>query len=210
MIEIMIVDDHPVVRRGLREILNGERDIRVTAEADTAEEALSLARDRHFDAVVLDLILPNRSGFDLLQDLHHEYPEIPVLIMSVHPEEQFAARVLKAGASGYLMKDSAPEELVRAVRKIHAGGHYISLSFAEKLARDLGEGIDHPPHEKLSHREFQILQMIARGRTIKGIAETLYISEKTVSTYRHRILQKLNFQTNAEIITYALREGLLQ
>jgi len=209
MIEVMIVDDHPVVRMGLREILNGERDIRVTAEAETAEEVLPLARTRHFDAVVLDLILPCRSGFDLLQDLHYEFPALPVLIMSVHPEEQFAARVLKAGASGYLMKDSAPEELVRAIRRIHKGGRYISLSFAEQLARNIG-GADHPPHEKLSNREFQILLMIAKGQTIKGIAESLHISEKTVSTYRCRILMKLNLNANAELATYTLREGLIQ
>jgi two-component system invasion response regulator UvrY len=209
MIRIIIVDDHPVVRRGLKQILQEEPDVRVVGEAESAVEALKIIRTIDCDAVVLDISLPGASGVEILKQLKYEYKELPVLILSVHPEEQYAARVMKAGASGYLTKESAPEELVKAIRKIISGGKYISSSLAERLSTDI-DASGKPRHEKLSDREFEIMRMIAQGKAIKKIAEELYLSEKTVSTYRTRLLEKMNMTTNAEIISYALKNKLIE
>jgi two-component system invasion response regulator UvrY len=208
MIKVIIVDDHPVVRRGLKQIIEDEPDMEVAGEAKNAGECFSLVRKTDCTLVLLDITLPDRSGFDVLKQLKYEYPGIPVLILSVHPEDQYGLRLIKAGASGYLMKEGAPEELVKAIRKVHAGGKYVSASLAEKLVSHLG-AFDKPPHENLSDREFQILCLIAGGKSLKGIADELCISEKTVSTYRARILEKMKMSTNADLTRYALDHHLV-
>ena len=209
MIRIIIVDDHPVVRRGLKQILQEQSDVKVVGEAENAQEAFKIIRTIDCDAVVLDISLPGANGVEILKQLKYEYKKLPVLILSMHPEEQYAVRVMKAGASGYLTKESAPEELVKAIRKIISGGKYISSSLAERLITDI-DASGKPRHEKLSDREFEIMRMIARGKAIKKIAEELYLSEKTVSTYRTRLLEKMNMTTNAEIISYALKNKLIE
>jgi two-component system, NarL family, invasion response regulator UvrY len=209
MIRIIIVDDHPVVRRGLKQILNGEPDVKVVGEAENAQEAFEIIRTIDCDAVILDISLPGTNGVEILKQLKHEYKELPVLILSVHPEEQYAVRVMRAGASGYLTKESAPDELVRAIRKIISGGKYISSSLAERLITDI-DASGKPRHEKLSDREFEIMRMIAQGKPIKTIGEELCLSEKTVSTYRTRLLEKMNMHTNAEIVNYALKNKLIE
>jgi two-component system, NarL family, invasion response regulator UvrY len=208
MIRVITVDDHPVVRRGLKQMIAAEQDIQVVGEADNALEAIRVIRETACDAVVLDISLPDASGLKVLGQLQSEHPALPVLIMSMHQEEQYAMRVLRAGASGYLMKDSIPEELIKAIRKIVSGGKYISPSLAEKLASELASP-ETPPHEKLSDREFQILCSIASGMPLKEIGEALCISGKTVSSYRARILEKMGMITNADLIRYALEHRLV-
>jgi DNA-binding NarL/FixJ family response regulator len=208
MINIIIVDDHPIVRRGLKQILLEEPDMKVVGEAGSARAAFTIIRATDCDAVILDISLPGASGVEILKQLKYEYKNLPVLILSVHSEEQYALRVMKAGASGYMKKDSAPEELVKAIRKIISGGKYISSAFAEILFADMKTS-GKPLHEKLSDREFQIMRMIAQGKAIKTIGEELCLSEKTVSTYRTRLLEKMNMHTNAEIISYALNNKLI-
>lgn len=208
MIKIAIVDDHPVVRRGLAEIINRETDMEVTWEAGNARDAINLIRKRGCDIVVLDISLPGMSGIDLLKQLKREQKKLPVLILSVHPEEQYAMRLLKAGASGYLTKERTPEELVRAIRKVASGGKYVTESLAERIIAHLNT-LEKPHHEKLSDREVDVMLMIASGMTTKEIAEKLCISTKTVSTYRSRILEKMGMNTNADIINYALKNKLI-
>jgi len=208
MIKVIIVDDHPVVRRGLKQILQEEPDVKVVGEAESAQEAFKIIRTIDCDAVILDISLPGASGVEILKQLKYEYQELPVLILSVHPEEQYAVRVMKAGASGYLTKESAPEELVKAIRKIISGGKYISSSLAERLIMDI-DASGKPHHEKLSDREFEIMRMIASGKAIKKIAEELYLSEKTVSTYRSRIMEKMKMSTNSDLTRYALENHLV-
>ena len=207
MIKIIIVDDHPVVRRGLRQILLEQPDMEVVDEAENAQEAFKIIHTTDCDVVILDISLPGASGVEILKQLKYEYMKLPVLILSMHPEEQYALRVMKAGASGYLKKDSAPVELAKAIRKIISGGKYVSSSLAEILIADM-ETSDRPLHEKLSDREFQIMRMIASGKAIKTIAEELCLSEKTVSTYRTRLLEKMHMNANSEIIGYALNNKL--
>jgi len=208
MIKIIIVDDHPVVRRGLAKIIDEEPDMKVVGEAENALTAFQIIRRTGCDVVVLDIALPGMSGLDAMKQLKHEYEKLPVLILSVYPEEQYAVRVIKAGASGYLTKDSAPEELVKALRRVVSGRKYISASLAERLADDL-ETSDKPPHENLSDREYQILCMIAKGESLKGIADELCISEKTVSTYRGRVLEKMKMSANADLTRYAIDHHLV-
>jgi DNA-binding NarL/FixJ family response regulator len=208
MIKVIIVDDHPVVRRGLKQIIEDEPDMEVAGEAKNAGECFSLVRKTYCTLVLLDITLPDRNGFDVLKQLKYEHPNIPILILSVHPEEQYGLRFIKAGASGYLMKEGAPEELVKAIRKVNAGGKYVSASLAEKLVSHLG-ALSKPPHENLSNREFQILCLIAEGKTPKGIADELCISEKTVSTYCSRILEKMEISTNSGLTRYALENHLV-
>lgn len=206
---ILIADDHAVVRRGLKETL-GEAFSRATfGEAKTAEEALQHARRQDWDVVILDISMPGKSGLDILEDLHRLRPKLPVLLLSIHPEEQYARRALKFGAAGYLTKDSVPEELKEAVRRVQGGGRYVSAALAEKLAFDLRRGADTPIHELLSGREFQVLRMIASGRTVKQIADEISLSVKTVSTYRARILEKTGMKTTSELIRYALQTHLV-
>jgi DNA-binding NarL/FixJ family response regulator len=208
MIKVIIVDDHPVVRRGLKQIIEDEPDMEVAGEAINAGECFSLVRKMDGTLVLLDITLPDRNGFDVLKQLKYEHPNLPILILSVHPEDQYGLRFIKAGASGYLMKEGAPEELVKAIRKVNAGGKYVSASLAEKLVSHLG-ALDKPPHENLSDREFQILCMIAQGKSLKNIAGELCVGEKTVSTYRSRIMEKMKICTNSGLTRYALENKLI-
>lgn len=208
MIRVITVDDHAVVRRGLKQIIEEESDMKVVNEAGNGRYAISVIRQTACDVVILDISLPGLGGIEVLRHIRHEYPNLPVLIMSMHEEKQYAFRVIKAGASGYLMKDSIPEELINAIRRIIAGGKYISPSFSEALIQEQ-ELSETPLHEKLSDREFQIMCMIARGKALKDIGEVLFISGKTVSTYRTRILEKMKMKTNAEIVSYALKHELI-
>jgi two-component system invasion response regulator UvrY len=206
---ILIADDHAVFRRGLTETL-GEAFSRVTfGEAKTAQETLEYVRRQDWDVVILDISMPGKSGLDILDDLHRLRPKLPVLLLSMHPEGQYARRALKSGAAGYLTKESVPEELKEAVRRVRAGGRYVSAALAEKLAFDLRREADTPVHELLSDREFQVLRMIASGRTVKQIADEIALSVKTVSTYRARILLKTGMKTTAELIRYALQSQLV-
>lgn len=209
MSRVLIVDDHAVVRRGLREILADERGVEVSEAADT-HTALGLVRGQTWSLLVLDIDLPGRGGLELLKDVRRERPRLPVLILSVYPEEQFALRTLRAGASGFLSKDSAPEDLVKAVRKILRGGKYFSERVVDRLLGDPGgSGSAANPHELLSDREFQILCLFGRGRTVKEVAGELALSPPTVSTYRSRILEKMRMRTTAELVRYAVQNRLV-
>jgi two-component system invasion response regulator UvrY len=209
MIRILIADDHPVVRAGLKQILADAPDIKITGEAADGHEVLARVREGDFDVILLDLTIPGITGIDVLKQVKSEKPALPVLILSVHPEDHYAVRVLRAGAAGYLTKASAPEQLVQAVRKVYQGGKYVSAALAEKLAEELEAGWAHLPHESLSDREYQVLCMIASGKTMTEIAEALALSVKTVSTYRARILEKMRMQTNAELTSYAVKNNLV-
>jgi DNA-binding NarL/FixJ family response regulator len=210
MIKVLIADDHPIVRQGLRQILSETADIVLAGEAVNGQEALNQVRAEKWDVLVLDITMPDRSGFDILKELKYEQPHLPVLVLSIHSEEQLAVRVLKAGASGYLTKENAPAELVKAIRKVVSGGKYISPDLAETLAFGLDVASGRPRHETLSDREFQVLQLIASGKTLTEMAEALMLSSKTVSTYRARLLEKMNLKTNAELIRYAIENGLIE
>jgi two-component system, NarL family, invasion response regulator UvrY len=210
MLKLLIVDDHEVVRRGVKTIFDEESGTMVFGEASTAPEALKRISEQDWDIVILDLGLPGRSGLDLLRELKHLRPRLPVLILSMHSEEQYARRALKAGASGYITKDSPRTELVRAVKRVVEGGKYVSATLAEQLAVDLQSGTDRPPHEKLSDREFEILCLIASGKTVGEIADMVSLSDKTISTYRARVLEKMNMKTNAELTHYAISNKLVE
>jgi len=210
MIRVLIADDHAVVRQGLRQILTETSDMSVAGEAANGLEALERARAADYDVLVLDITMPGRSGFDILKELRAEQPKLPVLILSMHAEEQIAVRLLKAGAAGYLNKESAPDELVKAIRKVVSGGRYVSPALAEKLAFEIDSDSDRLLHDSLSDREFQVLRLLASGQTVKEIAAELLLSVKTISTYRARILAKLNFSTNAELIHYAIQNQLIE
>jgi DNA-binding NarL/FixJ family response regulator len=209
MIRVLIADDHAVVRQGLKQILGGTPEMLVAGEATNGQEVLDKVRAETWDVVVLDISMPDRSGLDVLKQLRSERPKLPVLVLSMHSEDQYAVRVLKAGASGYLTKDSAPDELVKAIRKVVSGGRYVSSFLAEKLAFEIGTDSSRLPHETLSDREFQVLRGIAAGKSVTEIAAELYLSPKTVSTYRARLLQKMNLTTNAELIHYAMQNHLI-
>lgn len=208
MIRILIADDHAVVRQGLKQIISEQSDMSVLGEADNANELMELMRRQTCDMVVLDMSMPGKSGLDALKDIHAEHARMPVLILSMLPEEQFARRALKAGAAGYMTKESAPEDLVKAIRKIYSGGKYISQTLAEQLATELDVSTDRPLHEKLSDREFQVLLKLASGKSITKIADELALSAKTVTTYRARILYKMNMRSNAELVKYVLEHHL--
>ncbi len=210
MIKILIADDHPVVRKGLKEIIEETPDMMVGDEASNGQETLEKVRKSDFDIVLLDISMPGRSGLDILKELKSEKPELSVLILSIHPEEQYAVRVLRAGASGYLTKESAPEELIAAIKKASIGRKYVSSSLAEKLALYLETDAERPLHETLSDREYQVMRMIASGKTGKEIGEELFLSVKTISTYRSRILEKMGMKSNAELTHYALKHGLVE
>lgn len=207
---ILIADDHVVVRRGLKDILSEDLKLAAFGEAQNAPEVFELLDQKDWDVVVLDISMPGRGGLDVLKELRVRYPRIPVLVLSMHPEEQYAVRVLKAGASGYMTKESAAEELVGAIVKVVSGRKYISSALAEKLAFDLETGVEKPPHETLSDREYQVMRMIASGKTVTGISQELSLSVKTISTYRGRILEKMRMNTNAELTHYAIRNELVE
>ena len=210
MLKILIADDHPIVRQGLKQILSEEPDMGTFGEAQNCQEVLELVRKQDWDIVVLDITMPGRGGLDVLKELKHEHPKLPVLMLSVHSEDQYAVRALKAHASGYLTKDSAPEELLNAIRKILRGGKYVSPPLAEKLAFDLETETEKPLHETLSDREYQVMLMIASGKTVSQIAVELSLSVKTIDTYRTRILEKMKMKTNAELMHYVIKNKLVE
>ena len=209
MINVVVVDDHAVVREGLKRIVSESGGMTVSGEASDGHEAIRVIKNQPCDVVLLDITMPNKSGLDVLKELHAASPRLPVLVLSMHPEDQYAVRVLRAGASGYVTKDSAPAKLVQAIRKVVRGGKYVSPSLAEKLVYDLGTDTAKPVHEILSDREYQVLCMIASGKTVTEVAQELALSVKTISTYRVRLLEKLNMKNNAELTRYAIKEGLV-
>ena len=210
MLRILIADDHALVRKGLKQILLEEYPSAIIEEVNDGEGVIKKSISNEWDIIISDLSMPGRSGLDVLKQVKQNFPKLPVLILSIHPEEQYAIRVLKAGAAGYLSKDAATEELVEAVQRVLQGRKYISPSIAEKIAEDLGQdSSDKAPHEFLSDREFEIFKLIASGKSISEIAEKLSLSATTVSTYRARILIKMNMKTNAELIRYALENKLI-
>jgi len=209
VIRVLIADDHAILRRGLREILMRELEGVVCGEAENAQQVLAQVQSQNWDLAIVDITMPGRSGLDVLRDMQQIRPGLPVLVLSMHPEDQYGKRVLKAGASGYMNKESAPEELIKAIRKVLAGGRYVSPALAEKLAVEWGTNAGQPLHENLSDREFEVLRMMALGKTTSQIAAELHLSVTTVSTYRARILDKMNMTTTAELMRYALRNGLV-
>jgi len=209
MIKILIADDHAIVRKGLKQIVAETADIIVSDEASTGQEALEKVRCNEYDVVVLDISMPGRDGVDILKQIKKEKPDLPVLVLTMHPEEQYAVRVLNAGGAGYLTKESAPDELITALRRVSAKRRYISPSLAEHLAFKLERNADRPLHETLSDREYQVMCRIASGKSVKEIAGALSLSVKTVSTYRTRILEKMRMANNAELIRYAIKHGLV-
>lgn len=206
---ILITDDHAVVRQGLKLILADHFKRAVFGEAQNAQEALDRIWKEKWDVVILDITMPGRSGLEVLKEIKRSRPKLPVLVLSMHPEDQFAVRMLKTGAAGYLTKESAGEELVGAINKVMAGGRYISPSLAERMASYLDIDVHKAPHERLSDREFLILRMIASGKSVGQIAKELSLSVSTVSTYRARILEKTDMKNNAELTSYAVQRGLV-
>jgi two-component system, NarL family, invasion response regulator UvrY len=209
VIRVLIADDHAILRRGLREILMRELEGVVCGEAENVQQFLAQVQNQNWDLAIVDITMPGRSGLDVLRDLQGVQPGLPVLVLSMHPEDQYGKRVLKAGAAGYMNKESAPEELIKAIRKVLAGGRYVSPALAEKLAVEWGTNGVRPLHESLSDRAFEVLRMIALGKTISQIAVELHLSATTISTYRARILEKMNMTTTAELMRYALRNGVV-
>ena len=207
---VLIADDHPVVRSGLRQVLDAAQDLTVAGEAKDGNDVVALAGRVAWDVAVIDYNMPGKAGVELVKELRHRFPGRPVLVLSMYPEDRYALRLLRAGAAGYLNKESAPEELVGALRKVAAGGRYVSAALGEKLALAMSGGGEAPPHEKLSDREYQIMWLLASGKTVGDIARQLFLSPNTVSTYRTRILRKINVRNNAELMRYAIRHQLVE
>ncbi|MCK4533955.1 MAG: response regulator transcription factor [Syntrophobacterales bacterium] len=207
-INILIADDHPIVREGLKQIISETSDMTVADEAGNGQEALDLVRKKEYDLLLLDISMPGRNGLEILKELKSEFPKLPVLILSIYPEEQYAVRAFRAGASGYLTKASAPNELISAIKKIVNGGRYVSESLAEKLTYYLDEDSSRPPHDLLTDREYQVMLMLGSGKTVKEIAEELFLSVKTISTYRTHILEKMKMKNNAEVTLYVVKNKL--
>jgi len=210
MKRILIIDDHAVVRDGVKKIFDEQPDEVLFGEASNKVEALQLARAQNWDLAVLDLSLGDESGLEVLKELKEFRPRLPVLILSMHSEEQYARRAFKSGASGYITKDNSRAELAKAVKHILAGGRYVTAALAERLVFDLGRGSDRPPHETLSDREFEVMRLIGSGKTVTEIAELLSLSDKTISTYRARLLEKMRMRTNAEVTRYAIQNKLVE
>jgi two-component system invasion response regulator UvrY len=210
MIRILIADDHRIVREGLKQILAENPDMIVADEASNGQEVIGKIWENDYDVVLLDISMPGRSGLDILKQLKTERPKLSVLVLSMYSEEQYAMRALRAGASGYMTKESAPDELIEAIRKVSTGRKYISPTVAEKLAFSLEASDERPPHENLSDREYQVMCMIASGKTIKAIADELSLSVKTISTYRTRILEKMKMKNNAELTHYSIQNRLVE
>jgi DNA-binding NarL/FixJ family response regulator len=209
MIQILIADDHTIVREGLKQIVADIQDIVVADEASSGHEVLDKALKNDYDVIVLDIIMPGISGLDVLKQLKTYKPELPVLVLSMYPEQQFAVRFIRAGAAGYLTKESASEELIEAIRTVSSGKKYITGTLAERLASELETGQQRQLHEKLSDREYQVMRMIASGRTVKQIAAELFLSEHTVRTYRSRILEKMRMKIDTELTQYAIKNNLI-
>lgn len=210
IIRILIVDDHAIVREGLKQILSDDENLVVQGEAETAAEAIRLTREKEFDLVLLDISLPDRNGLELLEALKKSHPKLSVLMLSMYRETQYAVRAIKSGASGYLNKQSAPDQLVSAIKQVVTGRKYITPSVAEALALEISVGKDSLPHESLSNREFQTLCLLASGKPVSAIANKLSLSVKTVSMYRTRLLEKMHLKNNAELTHYAIRHGLVE
>jgi len=208
VIKIIIADDHPIVRKGIKQLIDETPDLTVVDEARDGREVLEKIFKQPIDVLLLDISLPVISGFEIIKEIKNKQPQFKILVLSMHPEEQYAVRVLKAGASGYLTKESAPDELINALRKVARGGKYITTSLAEKLAFDLEKDNDQPRHELLSDREYQVLLLLGKGKTVGQIAKDLFLSVKTISTYRSRILEKMGMRSNAEIIRYVVENKL--
>ena len=209
MIKILIADDHSIVREGLKQIVAESPEMAVRGEAVNGQQVLELVHKTDYDLILLDIAMPGRGGIDTLKQLKIEKPEIPVLILSMYPEDQYAVRAIKAGAAGYLTKESAPEELIGAIKKVAQGGKYVSTDLAEKLVENLGKNTEKPDHTMLSDREYQVMIMIATGKTVKEIADELSLSVKTISTNRARALKKMGMKNNAEFAYYAIKQGLV-
>ncbi len=209
MIKILIADDHPIVRKGLKEIIEETPGMKVVDEASNGQEVLEKVFKKDINVVLLDISMPGRSGLDILRDMKRLKPKLAVLVLSMHPEEQYAVQALKEGASGYLTKESAPDELLTALRKVSSGGKYVSSSLAEKLAYALEKDGEKPPHETLSVREYEVMRLIASGKTVTEIARELFLSPKTISTYRARIMEKMRMKNNAQLVRYAIKNRLV-
>jgi two-component system invasion response regulator UvrY len=209
MIKMLIADDHAIIRQGMKQILADTRDIVVAGEASCGKEALNLASKKNYDMVVLDITLPDGNGLDILKELKSIKPKLKVMIFSVHPEDQYAVRALRAGASGYLTKDSLPDELIAAIRMVALDRKYVSSSLVEKLASGLETGVERPLHHALSDREYDVMHMIASGKRLTEIADELFLSVKTISTYRSRILLKMRMKNDMELIRYSLENRLI-
>jgi two-component system, NarL family, invasion response regulator UvrY len=211
MINVLVVDDHTLIRKGMRQILDDTSDMRVTGEAETGIQALKMVRDNKYDMVLLDITLPDRHGMDVLRQLRTEFPTLPILILSMHPEDQYAMRSIRAGAAGYLNKQSAPSQLVTAIRQVASGRKYISNTLAEQLANELTRGNQQREisHKILSNREYQTLCLMASGKSLSEMAEIMSLSAKTVSVYRARMLEKMKLKNNAEAVRYALNNHLI-
>lgn len=209
MTKVLIADDHAVVRKGFAQIISETMDLEVTAEAESGDEVLDLVRDSELDVVVLDLNMPGKSGFETLKQLQAQHPDLPILVLSVHGEDQYAVRVLRAGASGYLPKESAPDDLVEAVRRVAEGRKYMSPAVAESLLDRMDADTEGPLHESLSDREFQVMRLLASGKRVSDIADMLSLSVKTISTYRSRVLDKMDMDSNADLTRYAIEHELI-
>jgi two-component system, NarL family, invasion response regulator UvrY len=209
MITLLLADDHQLFREGLKQIFKHEPDLSVVAEASSGPEVLTALRNTSCDLVLLDISMPGQSGWDALAEIRNEWPGQKVLILSMHPEDQYAVRMLKAGAAGYIGKEAAPEELIGAIRRVAAGGRYVSTALGEKLAFTIDHDARTSPHETLSNREFQVMLRLAAGKTLKEIADEMSLSEKTITTYRARILEKLDVRNNVELTRYAIANRLI-
>jgi two-component system, NarL family, invasion response regulator UvrY len=208
MIRVLLADDHAIVRDGVKRLLHGTSDIRVTAEASSGDEVMDLVAAGGIDLVVLDVSMPGKGFLEILRDLRERHPRIRAIVLSAHAEEEYAERALKAGATGYVMKERTPDELLEAIRRASRGLRYVSESLAQHLVASLSGDRERPAHGQLSDREFEVLQLLGRGRSVKEIAARLALSPKTVSTYRERILQKLDLKTTADLIRYAIQQGI--
>jgi len=209
MPKVLIADDHPIVRTGLKQIIAEEPDIKIIGEASDGNEVLEFLRKEPCDLVLLDLAMPKRSGLEIISEIRQIRPNTAILVLSIYPEDQYAVRALRAGASGYLTKASAPNELIKAMRKVLSGGKYISMSLAEILASEIDQHTQQQPHERLSDREYQVMLMLAAGKTVTEVSRELNLSVKTISTYRARILEKMNMKNNAQMTFYAVENHLL-
>lgn len=207
---LLIADDHALIRQGIRKLLDAERDLQIVAEATNAAEALDLLSRTKVDLVIMDINMPGQSGIEVLQEIRRRFPKVKVLMLSMHPEETVAVRAMKAGAAGYISKDAPPEELLKAIRKVLSGGKYVSQRLADRLAEDLVEPHKAKLHENLSEREYEVLCLIGKGKTVSEIAKHLSLSVPTITTYRARILQKMKMKTTAELIHYAIRHKLVE
>ena len=210
MIRVLIVDDHPIVRAGLRRIAEDDRGISVTGEAASGDDALSALTRTVADVILLDVSMPGSPFTDTLRRLREQHPTVRILVLSAHPEDQWAVRALRGGASGYLTKDLSPEQLLDAIRRVHRGGRYVSPALAERLAAQLGQDFVGAPHEQLSDREFDVLRGLGTGRTVKEVAALLGLSPKTVSTYRTRLMEKMRFTTTADLVQYTAAHELIE